>query len=145
MKKTTLRQNVKSTDRTWFVVDAEGKNLGILATKIANVIRGKNRVDFTPHVDGGDYVVVLNAEKINLSGNKESDKKYYRHSRYLGNLKTETVSEVRTKKPTKILADALSGMLPKTRHRKDQLKRLFLVVGNENPHQAQNPKPLPTD
>lgn len=145
MKKTTLRQNVKNTDRTWFVVDAEGKNLGGLATRIAETLRGKKRVDFTPHVDGGDYVVVLNSEKVNLSGNKEADKKYHSHSRYLGHLKSQTVSEVRVKNPTKILSDAVSGMLPRTKHRKDQLKRLFLVVGSENPHQAQNPVPLPID
>ncbi|MCF7917794.1 50S ribosomal protein L13 [Candidatus Gracilibacteria bacterium] len=145
MKKTTLRQNVTNIDRTWFVVDAEGKNLGHLATAIATVLRGKNRVDFTPHVDGGDYIVVLNSEKIQLSGNKEEQKMYYRHSRYLGNLKTQSASVVRTKNPTKLIRDAVSGMLARTKHRKEQLLRLYLVIGSKNPHQAQNPIPLPID
>jgi large subunit ribosomal protein L13 len=145
MKKTPLRQNVSHSDRTWFVVDANEKYLGHLATRIAETLRGKRRIDFTPHVDGGDYVVVLNAEKIQLSGKKESDKKYHRHSRYLGNLKSQTVSEVREKNPIKILEKAISGMLPRTKHRKNQMKRLFLVVGDQNPHTAQNPIPLPID
>lgn len=101
MKKTTLRQNVQNTDRKWFIVDAEGKTLGTLSVIIANTLRGKNRADFTPHVDGGDYVVVLNAHKIAVTGNKETDKKYYRHSGYLGNLKTQSLAEVREKKSIK--------------------------------------------
>lgn len=142
MKKTTLRQNVTNGDRKWFTIDADGQTLGMIATKAATILRGKNRVDFTPHVDGGDYIVITNAEKVAVSGNKESDKKYYRHSGYLGNLKTEVLKDVREKNPTRILEEAISGMLPKTKLRKDQLRRLFLVVGSENPYQAQKPEKI---
>ncbi len=142
MKKTTLRQNVKNTDRHWWIVDADGKNLGRLAVLITDTIRGKNRPDFTPHADGGDYVIVLNSEKIKVEGNKEDDKLYHRHSRYLGELKTRTLSELRTKNPVKILQLAVSGMLPKNRLRDKQLKRLFLIVGDKNPHEAQKCEPL---
>ena len=143
MKKTTLRQNVTNADRKWFVVDAEGKTLGQLSVAITNTLRGKNRVDFTPHVDGGDYVVVLNADKVGVTGNKEEDKKYYNHSGYIGNLKTQSLKEVREKNPFRIIEDAVSGMLPKTRMRKEQLKRLRLVrSGEENPYVAQKPEPL---
>jgi len=140
--KTTLRQNVQNTDRQWWIVDAEGKTLGQMAVAIANTLRGKHRVDFTPHVDGGDYVIVLNAEKVAVTGKKEEDKKYYRHSGVLGNLKTQPLSEVREKTPKRILEDAVGGMLPKTRLRAGQMKRLLLVIGNENPYTAQQAKPL---
>ncbi len=140
--KTTLRQNVQNTDRQWWIVDAEGKNLGQLSVAIANVLRGKTRPDFTPHVDGGDYVVVLNADKVAVSGNKEVDKKYYRHSGYLGHLNVQSLEVVRKKDPKRILQEAVSGMLPKNRLRAGQMKRLLLVVGNENPYQAQKPKTL---
>ncbi len=119
-----------------------GKNLGKLSVVIANVLRGKNRVDFTPHVDGGDYVIVLNADKIAVTGNKETDKMYYRHSGYIGHLKSQSLEEVREKNPVKIMQHAVSGMLPKTKLRSAQIKRLMLVVGDENPHEAQNPEPL---
>ena len=135
--KTTLRQNVKNTDRKWFIVDAKDKTLGDLAVVIANTLRGKNKVTFTPHVDGGDYVVVLNTEKIRVTGNKEEDKKYYRHSGVLGNLKTESLKVVREKNPARILQSAVSGMLPKNRLRAPQMKRLILVIGDKNPHEAQ--------
>jgi len=142
MKKTPLRQNVTNADRTWFVVDASEHILGKLSTTISDTLRGKRRVDYTPHVDGGDYVVVLNADKIKVSGNKEEDKTYHRHSRYLGQLKTESVKVVREKNPTRLLQGAVSGMLTKTRLRDAQMKRLFLVVGDKNPHEAQQCKPL---
>ncbi len=140
--KTTLRQNVTNTDRKWYIVDAADQNLGKLAVSVANALRGKNRADYTPHTDGGDYVVILNAEKIAVSGNKETGKKYYRHSGYLGHLKTESLSEVREKNPVRILQEAVSGMLPKNKLRKWQLRRLILVVGDKNPHEAQNPESL---
>ncbi|PID70562.1 50S ribosomal protein L13 [bacterium DOLZORAL124_38_8] len=143
MKKTTLRQNVTNSDRKWFVVDAEGKNLGQLAVAITNTLRGKNRVDFTPHVDGGDYVVVLNADKVAVSGNKETGKQYYDHSGYMGHLKVQSLADVRERNPFRIIEDAVAGMLPKTRLRKEQLKRLRLVKsGEENPYIAQKPEPL---
>jgi len=144
MQKTTLRQNVQSTDRQWFIVDAEGKTLGRLATDIATVLRGKHRVDYTPHVDGGDHVVVINAEKVAVTGRKEDDKMYYRHSGYIGNLKKATLKAVRARDPKRILEDAVSGMLPKNKLRKDQMRRLHLVVGSDNMHEAQKPQPLPT-
>ncbi len=137
MQKTTLRQNVKNIDRQWFVIDADGQNLGQLAVVVANKLRGKNHVDFTPHVDGGDYVIILNAEKIAVTGRKEEQKKYYRHSGYLGKLKTEKLSEVREKNPTRICCDAVAGMIPKNKLRKDQLRRLFVVIGDKNPYEAQ--------
>lgn len=142
MKKTTLRQNVTNADRTWFVIDAAGQTIGNVSVLAANKLRGKDRVDYTPHVDGGDYVVVLNADKVVATGAKEEAKKYYRHSGHIGHLKVEFLDEVRAKNPTRILEQAVGGMLPKTRHRKDQLTRLKLVVGSENPHAAQNPETL---
>jgi len=144
MQKTTLRQNVQNTHRQWFVVDAEGQTLGRLATQIATVLRGKHRVDFTPHVDGGDYVVVLNADKVVTTGDKEEGKMYYRHSGYLGHLKAVKLKDVRKRDPKRILEEAVKGMLPKNKLRKDQMRRLMLVLGTENPHAAQNPQPLPT-
>ncbi|MCF7846833.1 MAG: 50S ribosomal protein L13 [Candidatus Gracilibacteria bacterium] len=139
---TTLRQNVQQKDRVWYIVDAQGKRLGTLATAIADTLRGKKRVDFTPHVDGGDHVIVLNAEKVLVSGQKETDKQYYRSSGYIGHLKSINLAELRKKNPSRILQHAVSGMLPKTKHRKQQLLRLHLVIGDKNPHEAQQPKPL---
>lgn len=143
MKTTTLRQNVKAEDRQWFVIDAEGKTLGKIAVDAAVVIRGKHRLDYTPHVDGGDHVVILNADKIAVSGNKEEQKEYYRHSGYLGNLKVEKLKDVREKTPKRILEEAVKGMLPKNKLRKHQMRRLHLVVGAENPYTAQKPQPIP--
>lgn len=140
MKKTTLRQNVTNEDRNWYLIDASGKTIGDVATKAADLLRGKDRADYTPHVDGGAYVVVINAETVAATGNKEEDKKYYRHSGYLGNLKTASLREVREKTPKRILEQAVSGMLPKNRLRKDQLRRLRLVVGTANPYEAQKPQ-----
>jgi large subunit ribosomal protein L13 len=146
IQKTTLRQNVKEGDRSWFIIDAEGKTLGQIATDIAVVLRGKHRVDYTPHVDGGDHVVVLNADKVGVTGDKENRKLYYRHSGYLGNLKVQALGDVRSKTPERILEQAVGGMLPKTKLRKHQLRRLHLVTrGEENPHTAQKPQPLPTN
>lgn len=138
-KKTTLRQNVTGIDRSWYIVDAKDKTLGKLAVTVAEVLRGRHRVDFTPHVDGGDFVVVINADLVKVTGRKEEDKKYYRHSGRLGNLKEQSLSEVREKHPTRIIESAVSGMLAKNKHRKDQLRRLMLVVGDKNPHEAQKP------
>lgn len=141
-KKTTLRQNIAGSDRNWFVIDAEGKTLGKLAVTAAEVLRGRHRVDFTPHVDGGDFVVVINADKVKVSGNKEEGKKYYSHSGFIGNLKEQSLATVREKHPTRIIESAVNGMLAKNKHRKHQMRRLFLVAGSENPHEAQKPTPL---
>ena len=143
MKKTTLRQNVKAQDRQWYVVDAATENLGRLATRLSRFLMGKHRPDYTPHVDGGDYIVVLNAGEIQISGNKETDKMYSRHSGYLGGLKQRSLKTVRSLKPEQILRDSVSGMLPKNRLRDARIKRLLLIDGAENPHAAQNPQPLP--
>ncbi len=143
MQKTTLRQNVTNAQRQWYVVDAAGQNLGRLSTQIATVLRGKHRVDFTPHVDGGDYVVVLNADKVAVTGKKEEDKMYYRHSGYLGNLKSATLKAVRARDPKRILEESVKGMLAKNKLRKGQMRRLMLVVGDTNPYEAQKPQPLP--
>ncbi len=142
MKKTTIRQNVTNADRKWYSFDATGVPLGKLAVEVAQVLRGKKQVTLTPHVDGGDYVVVMNIEKVKVSGNKEDDKKYYRHSGYLGNLKTKTLKQVRESDPERILREAVSGMLPKNRHRKNQLRRLRLVQGTESQYDAQKPELL---
>ena len=141
-KKTTLRQNITNPDRNWIVIDAAGKRIGQVATVAADHIRGKNRPDYTPHTDGGAFVIILNAEKIEASGTKEENKKYYRHSGYIGHLKTASLKEVRAKTPTRILFQAISGMLPKNKLRKQQMRRLRLVIGDQNPHQAQNPKSI---
>lgn len=143
MQKTTLRQNVTNEQRQWYIVDAAGQNLGRLSTQIATALRGKHRVDFTPHVDGGDYVVVLNADKVAVTGKKEEDKMYYRHSGYLGNLKSASLKAVRARDPKRILEESVKGMLPKNKLRKDQMRRLMLVVGDKNPHEAQKAQPLP--
>lgn len=143
MKKTTLIQNVKNDQRQWYIVDASDKRLGHLSVAIANCLRGKDRAGFTPHSDMGSYVVVINAEKIGLSGNKEDSKLYYRHSGYLGHLKSRTAAVQRVRNPRKILESSVSGMLPKTKLRAAQMKRLILVVGGENPHAAQKTIPLP--
>ena len=104
-------------ERAWYIVDAKDKVLGRLATKIANVLRGKNKTTFTPNLDCGDYVVVVNADQIKLTGNKENDKKYYSHSGYLGHLTVRSTKEIRAKKPTKLLYDAVRGMIPRNKLR----------------------------
>ncbi len=139
MKKTTILTSMPNDKRKWFIVDANSKNLGQLSVVLANKISGKTRVDYTPHIDAGDYIVVLNCDKIIASGKKEEQKKYYRHSGYLGNLKVATLKEVRVKDPKRILHDAVSGMISKTKLRKNQMKRLILIKGDENPHKAQSP------
>ena len=140
--KTTLRQNVTGADRQWFVINAQGQTLGKVAVQAATYLRGRHRVDYTPHVDGGDYVVILNAEKVNLSRNKELTKMYYNHSRYLGNLKVRSAKWIRENNPTRLLKDAVNGMLAKTKHRPYQMTRLKLVLGDNNPYAAQKPETL---
>ncbi|MCB9809857.1 50S ribosomal protein L13 [Candidatus Peribacteria bacterium] len=142
MSKTTLRQNVTAADRAWFVIDANGQNLGKVAVLAATHLRGRHRADYTPHVDGGDNVVILNAERVAVSGDKEITKLYRTHSRYIGNMKTQTLQEVRAKTPERILEMAVKGMLPKNKLRPEQLRRLKIVVGSENPHAGQQPTVL---
>lgn len=128
--------------REWYVVDAEGKVLGRLASEIAKRLRGKHRPDFAPHVDVGDFIVVVNAEKIRLTGKKWDQKIYWRHSGYMGGLKLRTARQMLEQKPEEILRLAVKRMLPKNRLGRKLLKKLKIYVGPEHPHQAQNPKPL---
>ena len=129
-------------DRAWHVVDAESKVLGRLATRVADVLRGKHKPIFTPYVDAGDFVVVINAEKVHLTGSKMENKKYYRHSGYPGGLKVTTPAELLRKKPEAIIMNAVKGMLPKTKLGRQQLKKLKVYAGKDHPHQAQQPSEL---
>ena len=128
--------------RDWLVVDAEGKTLGRLATVIADRLRGKNKPTFTPHVDTGDFVVVVNAEKIMVTGNKLDQKMYYRHSGYPGGLKERTLREQLERRATEVLRKAVKGMLPKNKLAAQQLTKLKIYAGPEHPHEAQAPTPL---
>jgi large subunit ribosomal protein L13 len=131
--------------REWYLVDAEGKTLGRLATQIADTLRGKRKPQFTPHVDTGDFVVVVNAEKIRVTGNKLDQKRYYRHSGYPGGLRSRTLREQLDRRPTEVLRVAVKGMLPKNRLARQQITKLKIYAGPEHPHEAQNPKPLETE
>jgi large subunit ribosomal protein L13 len=126
--------------RDWYVVDAEGQTLGRLATQIADVLRGKRKPQYTPHVDTGDFVVVVNAEKIAVTGSKLDDKMYYRHSGYPGGLKTRSLREQLGRQPTEVLRKAVKGMLPKNKLAAQQLGKLKIYAGPEHPHEAQAPK-----
>jgi len=129
-------------ERRWFVVDAEGKTLGRLATQIADTLRGKGKAEYTPHVDTGDFVVVVNAEKIAVTGKKLDDKIYYRHSGYPGGLRQRTLREQLDRRPTEVLRKAVKGMLPRNRLARAQIRKLKIYVGPEHPHEAQAPKEL---
>ena len=129
--------------RSWWIVDAEGKNLGRLASEIADVLRGKNKPQYTPHVDTGDFVVVVNAEKIAVTGNKLAGKIYYRHSGYPGGLKSRTLGEMLERRPTEVLRKAVKGMLPKNRLAARQLNKLKIYAGPKHPHAAQKPEEFP--
>jgi large subunit ribosomal protein L13 len=127
-------------ERKWYVVDAEGQTLGRLATEVARILRGKNKPQYTPHVDTGDFVVVVNAEKVVVTGRKAEQKVYRRHSGYPGGLKTTTYEQMLERKPTEILRRAVRGMMPKTRLARQQLRKLKIYAGPEHPHAAQNPQ-----
>jgi len=128
--------------RDWYVVDAEGKTLGRLATLIADTLRGKRKPQYTPHIDTGDFVVVVNAEKIQVTGSKLDQKRYYRHSGYPGGLKSRTLREQLERRPTEVIRTAVKGMLPKNRLARQQLTKLKVYAGPEHPHVSQNPQPL---
>jgi large subunit ribosomal protein L13 len=128
--------------RRWYVVDADGKILGRLATQIADTLRGKNKPQYTPHVDTGDFVVVVNAEKIAVTGNKLDQKRYYRHSGYPGGLRSRTLREQLDRRPTEVLRAAVKGMLPKNKLARQQINKLKIYAGPEHPHTAQAPEPL---
>jgi large subunit ribosomal protein L13 len=128
--------------RDWYVVDAEGQTLGRLATQIADVLRGKRKPEYTPHVDTGDFVVVINCEKIQVTGNKLDQKMYYRHSGYPGGLKERSLREQLERRPTEVLRKAVKGMLPKNKLAAAQIGKLKIYEGPEHPHEAQAPKPF---
>jgi len=138
----TYHTPVKEIERKWFVVDAEDKVLGRLASEIATRLRGKHKPNFSAHMDVGDFIVVVNADKVKLSGNKLDDKIYYRHSGYMGGIKSMTAREVLEKKPTELLKNAVKGMLSKNSLGRKQLKKLKIYTGNEHPHAAQKPETL---
>jgi large subunit ribosomal protein L13 len=128
--------------REWYLVDADGKTLGRLATQIADTLRGKRKPQYTPHVDTGDFVIVVNAEKIAVTGNKLDQKRYYRHSGYPGGLRSRTLREQLERRPTEVLRVAVKGMLPKNRLARQQITKLKIYAGPAHPHEAQNPRPL---
>jgi large subunit ribosomal protein L13 len=132
-------------ERRWYVVDAEGQTLGRLATRIADTLRGKRKPEYTPHMDTGDFVVVVNAEKIAVTGKKLDDKIYYRHSGYPGGLRERTLGEQLARRPTEVIRKAVKGMLPRNRLARQQLTKLKVYAGPEHPHGPQNPEPLPLD
>lgn len=129
-------------EHKWYVVDAKDKVLGRLAVKVANYLRGKNKSVFTPNVDTGDFVVVVNAEKVKTTGKKLDDKMYYHHSGYPGGIKAESLRVVLSKKPEKVITEAVWGMLPKNRLGRAMLKKLKVYKGEEHPHKAQKPEIL---
>ena len=129
-------------ERRWYVVDADGQTLGRLATRIADTLRGKDKPQYTPHVDTGDFVVVVNAEKVAVTGNKLDQKRYYRHSGYPGGLRSRTLREQLERRPTEVIRKAVKGMLPKNRLARKQLNKLKIYAGPEHPHEAQAPQPL---
>ena len=128
--------------RGWYVVDAQGRTLGRLATEIARRLRGKHKPEYTPHVDTGDYIVVINAEKIRVTGSKLKDKMYHHHTGYIGNLKSESLQTLLDRAPERVLELAVKGMLPRNPLGRQMLKKLKVVCGTEHPHQAQQPIPL---
>lgn len=135
----------ENRQRDWYVVDADGRTLGRLATQIANALRGKRKPEYTPHCDVGDFVVVVNAEKIRVTGQKETAKLYRRHSGYPGGLRTRTLGEMRERQPEEVIRRAVKGMLPRNRLARKQLTKLKVYAGPDHPHAAQQPKPLEVD
>lgn len=138
----TVSANKATVKKEWYVVDATDQILGRLSSEVAKVIRGKNKTDFTPHVDCGDYVVIVNAEKIKLTGKKMTDKQYRRHTGYPGGERLTTAEDLLKKNPARIIEKAVKGMLPRNRLGAAILKNLFVYAGSEHPHQAQQPKEL---
>ena len=139
MKKYTYSAKRSDNKENWYVIDAKDKVLGRLASRVAYRIRGKNNPLFSPHVDTGDWVIIINADKIRMTGNKLDQKKYYRHSGYIGGLTTETAKELLNKKPEEIIKKAVRGMLPKNRLGRKLGRKLFVYAGDQHPHAAQKP------
>ncbi|ACX67924.1 50S ribosomal protein L13 [Paenibacillus lautus] len=138
--RTTYMAKPNEVERKWYIVDAEGKTLGRLASEVAALIRGKHKPQFTPHVDTGDFVVVINAEKIHLTGKKMENKKYYRHSLHPGGLKVTSAQDLIAKFPERVIESAVHGMLPKTRMGEKMKLRLKAYAGTAHPHEAQKPE-----
>ena len=129
-------------ERSWYVIDATDAPLGRLSSEVAQILRGKGKPTYAPHVDGGDFVVVVNAEKVYVSGEKETDKVYYSHSGYPGGLRAETLEEIRRKHPERLVEKAVRGMIPKNRLGRQMLTKLKVYAGPDHPHQAQSPQPI---
>jgi len=134
--------NAGTVERKWFVVDAEGQTLGRMVTQIATVLRGKHKPSYSPHVDCGDYVIVINSDKVHLGGNKWDDKNYITFSGYPGGQKVTAAKDYNKKRPTAVVENAVRGMLPKTRLGREQFRNLFVYAEGEHPHEAQKPEPL---
>ena len=140
--KDTFMQKKETVERKWYVIDATDISLGRLSTKVADVLRGKHKPTYTPHIDCGDYVIVVNAEKIKLTGNKLEGKIYYDHSGYTGGLRERTAKEMRENYPVEMIERAVKGMIPHTRLGRQVAKKLFVYAGSEHPHIAQKPEVL---
>ena len=138
----TYMANPDKIERKWYVVDAEGCTLGRLASEIAKVLRGKNKPEYTPHIDTGDYVIVVNAEKVKVTGKKLQQKIYYNHSDYVGGMRETTLAEMMNKKPEKVIELAVKGILPKGPMGRDMIKKLHVYAGSEHANQAQKPEVL---
>ena len=138
----TYSAKPESVKRDWYVVDATGKTLGRLATEVARRLRGKHKAEYTPHVDTGDYIVVINAQNIQVTGRKTTDKVYYHHTGYIGNLKSITFDKLRAEKPERVIEKAVKGMLPKNPLGRAMYKKLKVYAGDEHPHAAQQPQKL---
>ena len=141
----TFMEKKENIDRKWYVIDAEGVTLGRLATKVATVLKGKNKATYTPHVDCGDFVIVINAEKVKLTGNKLNDKMYYNHSGYVGGLRERNAKTMIEKYPEEMIERAVKGMLPKNSLGAQMYKKLFVYAGPEHKQQAQKPIELKVD
>jgi large subunit ribosomal protein L13 len=138
----TVSMRSEDVNRTWWVIDAENKTLGRMSTEIARRLRGKHKPEYTPHVDTGDYIIVINAEKVRVTGNKEDGKVYWRHSGYPGGIKGTNVSDMRATHPERIIEKAVKGMLPKNPLGRAMYRKLKVYAGSEHPHTAQQPKTL---
>ena len=141
----TFMQKKETVERKWYVIDAEGKNLGRVATKAAHILRGKHKPTFTPHIDCGDYVIIINAAKVNLTGNKLNDKMYYNHSGYPGGLRERNAKTMIENYPEEMMERAIKGMLPKGRLGRAMYKKLFVYAGSEHNQQAQKPIEMKVD
>ena len=138
----TYQQKTAETKHDWYIVDAAGQRLGTLAVRIARALSGKHKPTWTPHIDDGDHVIVINADKIELGGDKWDQKLYYRHSNFPGGLRVQTAREMQDKHPGRMIEKAVRGMLPTNRMRDEQLRRLNVYAGATHPHDAQKPQPL---